>query len=94
METTTLAAIAESTTAAATEAAGSAFSFTPEGFLNTLPIMGKGMLGIFIVIGIIILCVALLNNLTAPDRKEKQAAKRAAQTEKRAEKLKSKNQDK
>ncbi len=64
-----------------------------DGFLRSLPIMGKGMLGILIVMGIIILCVNLLNNFTAPDRKEKQAAKRMAQAEKRAEKLKSKNKE-
>lgn len=31
--------------------------------LNALPIMGWGMLGIFIVTGVIILTVALLNKL-------------------------------
>ena len=32
-------------------------------FLQTLPIMGKGLLGIFIVTGVIILMVMLLNKL-------------------------------
>lgn len=30
-------------------------------FLESLPVMGKGMLGIFIVTAIIVLCIALLN---------------------------------
>ena len=30
----------------------------------TLPIMAKGMLGIFVVLGVIVLAVALLNKLT------------------------------
>lgn len=32
-------------------------------FLETLPIMGKGMLGIFIVTGIIILAMMILNKI-------------------------------
>lgn len=38
--------------------------------LDTLPIMGKGMLGIFLVTGVIILTIALLNRLTSPHRKK------------------------
>lgn len=37
-------------------------------FLATLPIMLKGMAGIFIVIGIIVLCVMLLTKLF-PEKK-------------------------
>lgn len=33
-------------------------------FLKTLPIMGKGMMGIFLVTGVIILTMVLLNVLT------------------------------
>lgn len=33
-------------------------------FMQTLPIMAKGMAGIFIVTGTIILCIYLLNKLT------------------------------
>ena len=33
-------------------------------FVDSLPIMGKGMLGIFIVTGVIILMVMLLNKLS------------------------------
>lgn len=35
--------------------------FHPENFLDALPILGKGMLAIFLVIGILILGVYLLN---------------------------------
>ena len=38
--------------------------------LQTLPIMGMGMLGIFAVILVIILVVAALNKLTAPKEKK------------------------
>ena len=34
-------------------------------FLNALPIMGNGMLGIFIVTGVIIGAVSLLNKLAS-----------------------------
>lgn len=34
--------------------------FNPQAFIDTLPYMGKGMLGIFIVIAIIVVCVYLL----------------------------------
>ena len=54
------------------------FAITPENLAQTAPIMGKGMIGIFIVMGIIILCVTLLNNLGSPDRKAKKEAKKAA----------------
>ncbi len=37
-----------------------------EAFLETLPIMGMGMLGIFIVTGVIILSIVILRNLTRP----------------------------
>lgn len=36
-----------------------------EAFLQSLPLMGKGMLGIFLVTGVIILAMVLLNKLTA-----------------------------
>lgn len=36
-----------------------------ENFLNTLPLMGKGMLGIFAVIAVIVLTVFILNKTTA-----------------------------
>ncbi len=54
------------------------FSITPENLMETAPIMGKGMLGIFIVMGIIILCVSALNSLGSPDRQKKRDEKKAA----------------
>lgn len=38
--------------------------FSPENFLNNLHYMGKGMLAIFVVIGVIILITAVLNKVT------------------------------
>ena len=35
-----------------------------QNFLTTLPIMGKGRLGIFIVTLVIVLCMVLLNKFT------------------------------
>lgn len=42
----------------------SAFMFQPEMFLKNLDKMGIGMLGIFIVIGVLILATSLLNKIT------------------------------
>jgi Na+-transporting methylmalonyl-CoA/oxaloacetate decarboxylase gamma subunit len=57
------------------------FAVTPENLSQTVPIMGKGMVGIFIVMGIIILCVTLLNHFGSPDRKAKKEAKKAAKAQ-------------
>lgn len=43
--------------------------FSIENFLSSLPIMGKGMLGIFVVTIVIILLVALLNKITSQSNK-------------------------
>ena len=43
----------------------------PENLQWSLPIMGKGMLGIFIVTSIIVCSTVVLNKLTAPRKKEK-----------------------
>ncbi len=43
--------------------------FNIDFLLNSLPIMGKGMLGIFIVTGIVVLCVTALNSI--PEKKNK-----------------------
>ena len=64
METITTVA-----TTVAETAAG--IGFTPENLAETAPIMGKGMLGIFIVMGIIILCVSGLNRLGTKPKKDK-----------------------
>ena len=57
------------------------FDLTPEELGVTAPIMGKGMLGIFLVMGLIILCVSLLNNFGSPDRKKKREEKKAAKAQ-------------
>ncbi len=44
-----------------------------EAFLQTLPIMGKGTLGIFIVTGVIILLMTALNKFS--DNSDKKAQK-------------------
>ena len=36
----------------------------PEALAQTLPILAKGMAGIFLVIGVIVLATAILNKLT------------------------------
>ena len=54
------------------------FAITPENLAQTAPILLKGMIGIFIVMGIIILCVSLLNNLGSPEKQQKGAEKKAA----------------
>ena len=41
-------------------------NFNPAAFVENLKYMGVGMLGIFIVIGVIILSVVVLNKATAP----------------------------
>ncbi len=46
------------------------FNFNPSAFLDSLPYMGKGMLGIFIVIGIIIGVTTLLNAVTSKKDKK------------------------
>ena len=43
--------------------------FTPGGFVENLQYMGLGMLGIFIVIGLIIGATALLNFIFRPRKK-------------------------
>ena len=40
------------------------FRIDADAFVDTLPIMGKGMLGIFIVTAVIVITVAVLNKVT------------------------------
>ncbi len=46
--------------------ADTAFKINVDAFLDSLPTMGLGMLGIFIVTGIIVLTVGALNFFTKP----------------------------
>lgn len=83
-ETVDVALMAEETEAAVAEATTGMeykFALTPENLAQTAPIMGKGMVGIFIVMGIIILCVTLLNHFGSPERKQKKEAKKAAKAQ-------------
>ncbi len=42
--------------------------FNPAAFVKNLSYMGVGMIGIFAVIGVIILSVVVLNKVTAPKK--------------------------
>lgn len=42
--------------------------FSWDAFLNSLPIMGKGMLGIFIATAIMVLLMYLLTQMTKPKK--------------------------
>ncbi len=44
--------------------------FDLQALLDTLPVMAKGMAGVFIVTAVIILAVVLLNFLTKPRKKK------------------------
>ena len=43
-------------------------NFNPMNFVNNMGYMGAGMLGIFIVIGLIVITTAVLNAVTAPKK--------------------------
>ena len=49
-------------------------NFNPMAFVENLKYMGVGMLGIFIVIGVIVLSVVVLNKVTAPKQKSDEDA--------------------
>lgn len=59
-------------TVAETTAVEHKIGFTPESLEWSLPIMGKGMLGIFIVTTIIVTVTVVLNKATAPRKKNKE----------------------
>ena len=44
--------------------------FEPMNFINNLGYMGVGMLGIFVVIGVIIALTTMLNSITSKDDKQ------------------------
>ena len=46
------------------------FAIDVQAFLDSLPYMGKGMLGIFVVTAVIVVFVNALNNL--PEKKDKE----------------------
>ena len=59
----------EAVTDGETEAALN-FNFQPNQFVNNLKYMAAGMVGIFLVIGVIILTILILGKLTAPRNKD------------------------
>ena len=46
------------------------FSFTPDVFVQTLPMLGKGMVGIFIVTAVLVLTITLLNKAASRKTEE------------------------
>ena len=46
-------------------------NFNPMNFVDNLGYMGAGMLGIFIVIGLIVITTVILNKVTAPKKNNK-----------------------
>lgn len=55
--------------AAATESTMQ-LSFSPDAFMKSLPMMGKGMLGIFVVIVVIYIVIMLFNKAFKPRKKD------------------------
>lgn len=62
--------VGESTETTATIEETAATASRWENFQKTLPIMGKGMLGIFIVTAVIVLTVTVLNKVTNIKKKD------------------------
>ncbi|MGM9647153.1 MAG: hypothetical protein ACI3YH_03360 [Eubacteriales bacterium] len=46
------------------------FQINPGAFVDSLSTMGLGMLGIFLITGVIVLAVSLLNYFTKPRQKD------------------------
>ena len=71
-----LAMVATATSEVMTEAADAVtnFNFEPFNFVSNLKYMAAGMVGIFLVIGAIILTIVVLGKVTAP-RKQKEENK-------------------
>ena len=61
-----------STAAEAAETAAEAFTANPMNFILNLKYMGMGMLGIFIVMGVIILVTTILNRITQKKEKDEE----------------------
>ena len=59
--------LAETIVESVTDAAA-ASDFRPEAFVENLKYMAAGMVGIFLVIGVIVLTIVLLGKLTAPKK--------------------------
>lgn len=46
------------------------FSFTPDVFVQTLPMLAKGMVGIFIVTAVLVLSITILNKVGSKKTEE------------------------
>lgn len=64
--------VAEKVTESVTDVASA--GFRPEAFVENLKYMAAGMIGIFLVIGVIVLLIVLLGKLTAPRKKDDEGA--------------------
>ena len=62
----------ETTETNADDASAMNFDFMPEQFIINLKYMAAGMVGIFLVIGVIILTILILGKLTAPKKKDEE----------------------
>ncbi|MBQ8508335.1 MAG: hypothetical protein IJ493_00315 [Clostridia bacterium] len=60
--------VTEAVTEVLTDPAAAEFVVSPMNFVTNLKWMGMGMLGIFIVMGAIILCTVALNKALAPKK--------------------------
>lgn len=67
MAATATESVAETITEATTEAS---FNFRPGEFISNLKYMAAGMVGIFLVIGAIILTIVVLGKLTSRKKKD------------------------
>ena len=56
-----------------TEAAGEGLFFQPDRFIGSLQYMGKGMLGILIVMGAIIIATTILNAVSSRKKKKNES---------------------
>lgn len=62
----------ETTETNADDSSAMNFDFMPEQFIINLKYMAAGMVGIFLVIGVIILTILILGKLTAPKNKDEE----------------------
>ena len=62
--------VSEETESLEEDAPKTQFGFFPETLAETLPVMGMGMLGIFLVIGVIVLAVIILSKVGKQDEED------------------------
>ena len=69
-ETTAAETTAAVTDTAVEETTAAGFMFEPGNFINNLQYMGSGMLGIFVVIGLIVIVTVILNKVMNRGKKQ------------------------